>query len=141
MHELLHSQILEANSVFLKYIRKNYHKWFEQPELRPLMSPDIIAKRIFPLLDKGEKVFMIVIDNFRYDQWKLIQELLGEYYNFDSEELYMSILPTATQYARNAIFAGLMPLQIQKLFPELIFPALHQQFRKYKDLLCSLIHS
>lgn len=119
MHELLHSQILEANNVFMKYIRKNYQGWFDKPDSRPLMSPDIISKRIFPLIDKGEKVFMIVIDNFRYDQWKLIQELLGEYYNFDSEELYMSILPTATQYARNAIFSGLMPLQIQKMFPNL----------------------
>lgn len=84
----------------------------------PLMSPDIFKKRIFPLLDKGEKVFMIVIDNFRYDQWRVLSEEIGDMFDID-EELYMSILPTATQYARNAIFSGLMPNKIAEMFPDL----------------------
>ncbi len=119
MHSLLHAQINEANNAFAKYVRRNYQSWIENPDQRPLMSPDIFKKRIFPLLDAGEKVFMIVIDNFRYDQWHTIQQLLSEYYTFDSDDLYFSILPTATQYSRNAIFAGLMPLAIKQMFPDL----------------------
>ena len=69
-------------------------------------------------MDQGEKIFLILIDNFRLDQWRMIKPLLNEYYTFN-EELYFSILPTATQYARNAIFSGLMPDKISKMFPEL----------------------
>ncbi len=82
------------------------------------MSHDIFKKKIFPLLDNGEKVFFILIDNFRLDQWEVVKPLLKEYFTFD-EDLYCSILPTATQYARNAIFSGLLPLQISKMFPDL----------------------
>lgn len=82
------------------------------------MSHELFKNRIFPLLDQGEKIFLILIDNFRLDQWRMIKPLLNEYYTFN-EELYFSILPTATQYARNAIFSGLMPDKISKMFPEL----------------------
>jgi hypothetical protein len=82
------------------------------------MSFEIFKNKVFPLLDNGEKVFFVVVDNFRLDQWKMIRELLSDYYQFDEEDLYCSILPTATQYARNAIFSGLMPLQIQQMFPQ-----------------------
>jgi DNA-binding response OmpR family regulator len=119
MRDLLQMQKVEANNAFSKYIKKNYESWFEKVETRPLMSPDIFKKKVFPLLDKGEKVFLIVIDNFRYDQWAVIKSLLSEYFVFSEEEPYFSILPTATQYARNAIFSGLMPLQIQQMFPHL----------------------
>ncbi|MCM1519199.1 MAG: PglZ domain-containing protein [Lachnoclostridium sp.] len=120
MDELLMMQKNEANSEFCKFIRKNYEKWVgSQPsDNRPEMSPDLFKTRVFPLLDKGEKVFFILIDNFRLDQWCMIKPLLTEYFNVD-EQLYCSILPTATQYARNAIFSGLMPLDIEKMFPEL----------------------
>ena len=119
MEEMLKMQKLEANTSFAKFIKKNYALWLERPEYAPMMSPDIFKKKIFPLLDVGEKVFFIVIDNFRFDQWRVIKEELAEYYTFPEEELYYSILPTATQYARNAIFSGLMPLQIQTMFPSL----------------------
>ena len=82
------------------------------------MSPDIFKTKVFPLLDKGEKVFLIVIDNFRYDQWRVLAEEIGDMFEID-EDIYCSILPTATQYARNAIFSGLMPDQIAKMFPDL----------------------
>ena len=82
------------------------------------MSPDIFKKKIFPLLDAGEKVFLIVIDNFRYDQWRLLSREIGDLFDID-ESLYLSILPTATQYARNAIFSGLMPQQIASMYPDL----------------------
>ncbi|MDE6416364.1 MAG: PglZ domain-containing protein, partial [Duncaniella sp.] len=82
------------------------------------MSPDLFRTRLFPALDAGEKVFFVLIDNFRLDQWLTIKPLLADIFNID-ESLYCSILPTATQYARNAIFSGLMPLEIEKMFPEL----------------------
>ena len=119
MDEMLQMQKSEANSTFTKFIRKNYENWFANPDKRPIMSPDLFKTKVFPLLDNGEKVFFILIDNFRYDQWKIIRELLSEFYQFTDEGLYCSILPTATQYARNAIFSGLMPLQIQQMFPDL----------------------
>jgi len=119
MDEMLQMQKTDANNTFTKFIKKNYQDWFEQPESRPLMSNDLFKTKVFPLLDKGEKVFFVVVDNFRYDQWKVIREMLNEFYQFDEEELYCSILPTATQYGRNAIFSGLLPLQIQQMFPEL----------------------
>ena len=87
-------------------------------EQRPLMSNDLFRDRIFPLLDNGEKVFFIIIDNFRYDQWRVLAEEIGSDFVIE-EELYTSILPTATQYARNAIFSGLMPKQIKEMFPDL----------------------
>ena len=119
LRDLLQSQKSEANAFFAKYIKNNYLDWINNPDERPLLSTDIFKKRIFPLLDKKEKIFFIVIDNFRYDQSKLLIELLSELYSVEKEELYFSILPTATQYARNAIFSGLMPLQIKNMFPEL----------------------
>ena len=118
LRDLLQSQKSEANAFFAKYIKNNYLDWINNPDERPLLSTDIFKKRIFPLLDKKEKIFFIVIDNFRYDQSKLLIELLSGLYSVEKEELYFSILPTATQYARNAIFSGLMPLQIKNMFPE-----------------------
>lgn len=119
MDEMLRMQKTEANNTFNKFIKKNYVSWFEHPEGRPLLSPDLFKTKVFPLIDKGEKVFFIIIDNFRFDQWKMVREMLNEFYTFPEEGLYCSTLPTATQYARNSIFSGLLPLQIQQMFPEL----------------------
>jgi CheY-like chemotaxis protein len=116
--ELLHSQKQEANQMFSKYIKRNYENWMEHPDEHPLMSHELFKKKVFPLLDEGEKVFFVLVDNFRLDQWWIIKDLLSETFNIN-EELYYSILPTATQYARNAIFSGLLPNQIAKMFPEL----------------------
>jgi len=118
MQDLLRMQKQEANSVFGKFVKNNYLQWIQQPDKRPLMSPDLFKKKIFPLLDNDEKVFLILIDNFRLDQWRVVKNLLSDFYTFD-ESLYFSILPTATQYARNAIFSGLMPVQIEQMFPDL----------------------
>lgn len=117
MGEMLRMQKQEANNTFGKFVKKNYYDWIQDIN-RPLMSPDLFKKKVFPMLDNDEKVFFVLIDNFRLDQWRVVKELLMEYYTFD-ENLYMSILPTATQYARNSIFSGLMPAQIEKMFPEL----------------------
>lgn len=120
MDELLEMQKIEANTTFGKFVKKNYEKWITDPDdpRRPLMSPDIFKRRIFPMLDAGDKVFFILIDNFRLDQWRAVKPLLTDVFNAE-EDLYCSILPTATQYARNAIFSGLMPLDISRMFPDL----------------------
>jgi len=118
MTEMLAAQKTEANSAFVKFVKKNYLDWIANPESRPLISPDLFKKKIFPVLDAGEKVFFIVLDNFRYDQWRVLSNELADYFSFE-EELYFSILPTATQYARNAIFSGLMPNKIAEMFPDL----------------------
>ena len=119
MHEMLKSQKDDANNMFGRFVKKNYMEWMASPrEERPMMSNDLFRDRIFPLLDNGEKVFMIIIDNFRYDQWRVLADEIGSDFVIE-EELYTSILPTATQYARNAIFSGLMPKQIKEMFPDL----------------------
>lgn len=119
MTEMLQMQKEEANNGFAKYIRNNYMSWVSPGMTeRPLMSPDIFKRKIVPLLNAGEKVFLIVIDNFRYDQWRILAQEIGDMFDME-EDVYTSILPTATQYARNAIFSGLMPQQIAKMFPEL----------------------
>lgn len=119
MSELLEMQKSEAGRLFSRFISREYEGWIQKPETRPLMSPDLFRKKIFPLLDAGEKVFFILIDNFRLDQWLAVRELLSEFYTFEEDGMYLSILPTSTQYARNAIFSGLMPLDIAKMFPDL----------------------
>ena len=124
MRSMLEDQRAQANAAFGKWVQKNYVSLVENPKPKGDNSGDIILSHnvmkhsVFPLLDKGEKVLLCVIDNFRYDQWKTIQPLLSEFYTIRQEEQYMSILPTATQYARNAIFSGLLPLQIQEMYPQ-----------------------
>ena len=118
MQELLRMQKKEANHFFCRFVKNNYTDWIQKPEKRPLISPDLFKKKVFPMLDNDEKVFFILIDNFRLDQWYFVKSLLNEIFTFE-ENLYYSILPTATQYSRNAIFSGLLPVQIEKIFPEL----------------------
>ena len=126
MSEMLRMQKEEANNLFARFVRRNYEDWMQsvipsregQKGGLPLLSPHLFRDRIFPMLDLQEKVVLIVFDNFRYDQWKVISHELSGEFSFD-ENLYYSILPTATQYARNAIFSGLMPNKIAEMFPEL----------------------
>ena len=118
MTDMLQMQKEEANLTFAKFVRKNYEEWITNPDARPLMSPDIFKRCVFPRLSAGRKVLLLVLDNCRFDQWRMLSAELSD--DFDIEEnLYYSILPTATQYARNAIFAGLMPLQIKEMYPDL----------------------
>jgi len=118
MTEMLQMQKEEANLGFAKFVKKNYLEWLSSRDSAPLLSPDIFKTTVFPKLNNGEKVFLIVFDNFRYDQWKTLEPELGDLFEID-EQMYCSILPTATQYARNAIFSGLMPDQIATMFPAL----------------------
>lgn len=117
MDELLRMQRTEAESEFCKFVRRNYQQWVTT-DSHPVMSDTVFRRSVMPLLDEGEKVFFVVIDNFRLDLWLSVKPLLADYFTVE-EQLYTSILPTATQYARNAIFSGLMPVEIARMFPHL----------------------
>ena len=124
MTDMLAMQKEEANRGFAKYIKKNYLEWVKPVpsggtgDRAPLLSHRVFKEKVFPLLDQKAKVFLVVMDNFRFDQWRMLAQEIGDQFDIE-EELYCSILPTATQYARNAIFSGLMPRQVAKMFPDL----------------------
>lgn len=120
MYDILTMQKSEANQQFSKFVENNYLNWLKNPDTAPLLSHHLMRKKVFPLVDQSEEpVFLMLIDNLRYDQWKVIQPILLELFKTVDEDLYCSILPTATQYARNSIFAGMMPSEIEKRFPNL----------------------
>ncbi|MDY3337892.1 PglZ domain-containing protein [Riemerella anatipestifer] len=114
--DLLQSQKEEANIQFAKFIERNYENWLNSNE-KPLMSHTLFKEKV-KLEMQNDKVLLLMIDNLRYDQWKVIEPLFLKFYNKTLETSYYSILPTATQYARNAFFAGLMPSEIEKRFPD-----------------------
>jgi DNA-binding response OmpR family regulator len=120
MDDILKMQKTEANIGFAKFIQLHYSGWFShKPGEKPFMSHNVFPQRIFPSIESGQRVCLVLIDNLRLDQWRSIFPVFEEYYRIESEEIICSILPTATQYARNSMFAGLMPLEIEELFPEL----------------------
>ncbi len=118
MTEILESQKTEANAQFGKFIEKNYTDWFEDKADAPTMSHNLFKSKIVPELSDKQPTLLIVIDNLRYDQWKAFEPIVSNYYKKTSESSFYSILPTATQYARNAIFSGLMPSEMEKRHPE-----------------------
>ncbi len=119
MLDVLESQKESANDSFIKFIEKNYESWLNEPNInKPLLSHRIVQKKVLPLLEKDCPVFFIVIDNFRLDQWKVVQNWVEDLYHLDEDSHYYSILPTATAYARNALFAGMMPTDIAKYHPQ-----------------------
>lgn len=120
MAEVLEMQKTEANANFAKFIIRNYEKWLNDANAeKPLLSHQLMKKKVLPLLEDKRPTFMILIDNLRYDQWKTIQPVISEYFTVDSEETYYSILPTTTAYARNAIFSGQLPSEMAKVNPNI----------------------
>ncbi len=120
MAGILKMQENDANNAFVKYITANYLSWLDPEALdKPVLSPSLFSKMIFPHLNQGRPVFFILIDNLRFDQWKMIASELAGIYRVIKEDIYFSILPTATQYSRNSIFSGLMPSAIAAILPEL----------------------
>ncbi len=119
MIEVLQSQKAEANTEFAKYISRNYSDWMH-PKTKdaPVMSHTLFAQKVIPYLDPSASNFFILIDNLRYDQWKAIQPIFLESFRMVEEDTFYSILPTSTQYSRNAIFAGMMPVDIEAKFPQ-----------------------
>ena len=128
MIEILESQKAEANSQFGKFIERNYEDWFAAPVRqgssapkadKPVLSHNLFRELVVPEIVKKDKpILFVVIDNLRYDQWKVFESVVGNHYKLEKEVPYYAILPTATQYARNAIFSGLTPLEMEKQFPQ-----------------------
>lgn len=118
LQQILISQKEEANNLFARFVERDYQDWIEDAEDAPMLSHRLIKQEVAPILRNGERVMMVVIDNLRYDQWKVIQPMVEEYFRVESENTFFSILPTATQFARNALFAGMMPSTISKKFPD-----------------------
>jgi hypothetical protein len=119
MIEILESQKAEANSQFGKFIERNYEDWFAPKADKPIQSHTLFKELVVPEIVKKDKpILFVVIDNLRYDQWKVFESVIGNHYKLEKEVPYYAILPTATQYARNAIFSGLMPLEMEKQFPQ-----------------------
>src|ERR1044072_3634533 len=115
MQEVFNAQKQEANTEFFKFIFKNYASWLKSSN-GPVMSHNLFKEKVLPNVEKGTPTFFVVIDNLRYDQWKTIQPIFAESFRITEESTFYSILPTATQYSRNAIFAGSLPVQIEKNF-------------------------
>lgn len=114
--EIFKTQKAEANNIFAKFIERNYVNWLNvKTSEKPILSHTVFKERIMPLASNNELTFLLLIDNLRYDQWKFIQPLIENYFRVDTDDMYCTILPTATHYARNALFAGLMPSEIEKL--------------------------
>ncbi|SHM68394.1 T9SS response regulator signal transducer PorX [Flavobacterium xinjiangense] len=119
MVEILESQKAEANSQFGKFIERNYEDWFAPKADKPVQSHTLFRELVVPEIVKKDKpILFVVIDNLRYDQWKTFESVVANYYKLEKEVPYYAILPTATQYARNAIFSGLTPLEMEKQFPQ-----------------------
>lgn len=121
MEDILTMQKSEANANFAKFIEDVYEDWLNDANVdKPLLSHQLMRKKVFPLVAKDPSpVFFLLIDNLRFDQWKVIEPLLQDYFTVEEESTYYSILPTTTSYARNAIFAGLMPSEIEKQYPRM----------------------
>lgn len=115
--EIISMQKSEANSQFFRFVSRNYQDWINNIE-SPLLSHNLLETKVFPLLNSSSPVYLLLIDNLRYDQWKVIEDNLLQKFKIIDDSMYMSILPTATQYSRNSIFSGLRPSEIQNLYPE-----------------------
>ncbi len=119
MVEILEMQKSEANAQFFKYVKNNYKSWLYESEDKPVLSHTLFKEKVLPHLKENKSSFFILIDNLRYDQWKILQPVIEEWFTIEEETTFCSILPTATQYSRNSIFSGLSPLGISKRFPHL----------------------
>lgn len=118
MQEVFQAQKQEANTEFFKFINRHYASWINGKAEAPVMSHTLMQRKVLPTIEKGIPTFFILIDNLRFDQWKAIQPIFAENFRLLEEDSFYSILPTATQYARNAIFSGLLPMDIEKQFPD-----------------------
>jgi CheY-like chemotaxis protein len=117
MWDILSDQKREANAAFSKFITKNYLDWIKHND-GPVMSNNLLRSKIFPKLSNDTPNILLLLDNLRYDQWKMLEPIFTEYFRIEEEDFFYSILPTSTQYSRNAIFAGMMPAEIEKHYPQ-----------------------
>ena len=116
MEEIISMQKKEANREFSRFISKNYESWLNDGN-GPTMSQDLLHQKVFGHLD-DRPTFVLLLDNLRYDQWKIIEPSISQLFTVEEEDHFCSILPTSTQYSRNAIFAGMLPHEIAKKYPQ-----------------------
>lgn len=120
MGEILSMQKSEANAEFSKFVDNNYESWLTKDNKEsPIMSFNVLREKVFPFVDEDVPTVVVLLDNLRFDQWKTIEPIITELYKVESEEYFFSILPTSTQYSRNAIFSGMMPMEIENKYPDL----------------------
>lgn len=119
MMDILAMQKQEANSEFSKFVAKQYLGWIKDKEKAPLMSPDLLPTKVFPWINDQTPVVFLLLDNLRWDQWKILEPVITEFFDVEEESFFYSILPTSTQYSRNSIFAGMMPADISKNYPDM----------------------
>lgn len=118
MSGILSMQKTEANAEFSKYVVKNYLDWIGKEDEGPTLSHQLIRRKVLPLLQKKKPIILLLLDNLRFDQWKIVERTIINNYRVLEEDFFYSILPTSTQYSRNAIFAGLLPADIEKHYPK-----------------------
>ncbi|MBU0559087.1 MAG: bifunctional response regulator/alkaline phosphatase family protein [Bacteroidetes bacterium] len=121
LRQSLVEQKRECNQEFSKFVERNYKHWIhnQDDEKSPIMSNQIVDEYLIPELKNSDgPVFFFVLDCLRLDQWLEMEQLLLPYFNI-KKDYYYSILPTATPYARNSLFSGLFPSEIEKHYPEL----------------------
>lgn len=119
VEELLWSQHTDAQKEFFRFIKREYASWFGKRHGRPVMSHEVLDSTVLPALREGRRATIMVMDNFRLDQWYAVKPIFTEHFDIAREELCCGLLPTATQYARNAVFSGLLPVEIKRLYPRL----------------------
>lgn len=137
LDQIVATQKEEANSEFCRYVQNNYLDWVKNEKNAPVMSHEVMRSMVFPDLTEARPTVFVLLDNLRYDQWKIIEPIIAELYTVVEEETYMAILPTTTQYSRNAIFSGLMPSQIEEYYPDWWFNDMEKGGKNLheKDLL------
>ena len=118
MIDILSMQKKEANVEFCKYLSKNYLNWINQSQAAPVMSNNLLRSKVFPKMESNTPSILLLLDNLRYDQWKVIEPILSNFFRVEEEDFFYSILPTSTQYSRNAIFSGMMPSEIERAYPD-----------------------
>lgn len=118
IHDIFRSQKQEANQQFCRFFERNYIDWIGGRAEKPLMSHTVLKEKLFPLLEEDKPTFLLVIDNFRYDQWKYLQPTIEQYLRTEQDNIFFSIIPTTTQFARNSMFGGLMPGEIERKYPQ-----------------------
>ena len=118
MSEILTMQKSEANAEFSKFVERNYEDWITEKIEAPIMSHNLMRKKVLPEINDDVPTIMVLLDNLRFDQWKIIEPIITELFRVEEEDHFYSILPTSTQYSRNAIFAGMLPGEIAKTYPK-----------------------
>ena len=81
------------------------------------MSHNLLKNKVFPHIGDGIPSVCLLLDNLRYDQWKMIEPIITSLFRIEEEDYFYSILPATTQYSRNAIFSGMMPAEIEARHP------------------------